>query len=157
MCLLNVVPFASLQNIWGFSFIILNYAPVYSNACCRYLHRFSYYTRSNNSTPVNSGGSNPIASWHKTKWVNITYLLTFCYSNLSNGVLGFDCEWVNDGPVALLQLATFNGVCALFRIGKIGFIPFKLKVYRRISFCEYSAHISLIHGNRNEVYFLRSY
>lgn len=47
--------------------------------------------------------------------------------NLSNGVLGFDCEWVNEGPVTLLQLATFNGVCGLFRIGKIGYIPYKLK------------------------------
>ncbi|XP_014469574.1 PREDICTED: exonuclease 3'-5' domain-containing protein 2 isoform X2 [Dinoponera quadriceps] len=48
-------------------------------------------------------------------------------SDLSEGVLGFDCEWVNEGPVSLLQLATFNGVCALFRIGKIGYIPDKLK------------------------------
>ena len=47
--------------------------------------------------------------------------------NLSNDVLGFDCEWVNEGPVSLLQLATFNGVCGLFRIGKIGYIPPKLK------------------------------
>ncbi|XP_070154995.1 exonuclease 3'-5' domain-containing protein 2 [Polyergus mexicanus] len=47
--------------------------------------------------------------------------------NLSDGVLGFDCEWVKEGPVSLLQLATFNGVVALFRIGKIGYIPLKLK------------------------------
>ncbi|KMQ87409.1 exonuclease 3 -5 domain-containing protein 2-like protein, partial [Lasius niger] len=47
--------------------------------------------------------------------------------NLSDGVLGFDCEWVKEGPVSLLQLATFNGVVALFRIGKIGYIPSKLK------------------------------
>lgn len=47
--------------------------------------------------------------------------------NLSDDVLGFDCEWVNEGPVSLLQLATYNGVCALFRIGKIGYIPPKLK------------------------------
>lgn len=47
--------------------------------------------------------------------------------NLSNNVLGFDCEWVNEGPVSLLQLATFNGVCGLFRIGKIGYVPHKLK------------------------------
>ncbi|OAD52035.1 Exonuclease 3'-5' domain-containing protein 2 [Eufriesea mexicana] len=47
--------------------------------------------------------------------------------NLSNDVLGFDCEWINGGPVSLLQLATFNGVCGLFRIGKIGYIPQKLK------------------------------
>ncbi|XP_051156640.1 exonuclease 3'-5' domain-containing protein 2 [Leptopilina boulardi] len=47
--------------------------------------------------------------------------------DLSNGILGFDCEWVNEGPVSLLQLATDNGVCALFRIGKIGYVPPKLK------------------------------
>ncbi|XP_066581261.1 exonuclease 3'-5' domain-containing protein 2 [Prorops nasuta] len=47
--------------------------------------------------------------------------------NLSHGILGFDCEWVNEGAVSLVQLATFNGVCALFRIGKIGYIPPKLK------------------------------
>ncbi|KAK0161502.1 hypothetical protein PV327_009965 [Microctonus hyperodae] len=44
-------------------------------------------------------------------------------SNLSDGVLGFDCEWVNEGPVSLLQLATHNGICVLFRLGKIGYIP----------------------------------
>ncbi|CAL7938298.1 unnamed protein product [Xylocopa violacea] len=47
--------------------------------------------------------------------------------NLTNDILGFDCEWVNEGPVSLLQLATFNGVCGLFRISKIGYIPEKLK------------------------------
>ncbi|XP_011165231.1 exonuclease 3'-5' domain-containing protein 2 [Solenopsis invicta] len=47
--------------------------------------------------------------------------------DLSDGILGFDCEWVKEGPVSLLQLATNNGVVALFRIGKIGYIPFKLK------------------------------
>ena len=55
-------------------------------------------------------------------------ILYFLHSNLSDGVLGFDCEWVNEGPVSLLQLATHNGVCALFRLGKIGYIPSKLKV-----------------------------
>lgn len=50
-------------------------------------------------------------------------------SNLSDGVLGFDCEWVKEGPVSLLQLATYNGVVALFRLGKIGYVPSKLKVY----------------------------
>lgn len=54
--------------------------------------------------------------------------LCFFDSNLSHDVLGFDCEWVKEGPVSLLQLATFNGVVALFRIGKIGYIPTKLKV-----------------------------
>lgn len=61
-------------------------------------------------------------------WSRKFCILFFFSSNLSEGVLGFDCEWVNEGPVCLLQLATFNGVCALFRIGKIGYIPDKLKV-----------------------------
>lgn len=49
-------------------------------------------------------------------------------SNLSEGVLGFDCEWVNEKPVSLLQVATLNGVCVLFRLEKIGCVPPKLKV-----------------------------
>lgn len=52
----------------------------------------------------------------------------FSYSNLSKGVLGFGCEWVKEGPVSLLQLSTYTGIVVLFRIGKIGFIPKKLKV-----------------------------
>lgn len=55
------------------------------------------------------------------------YAIQRIHCNLSNDVLGFDCEWVNEGPVSLLQLATFNGVCGLFRIGKIGYIPQKLE------------------------------
>ncbi|XP_033213604.1 exonuclease 3'-5' domain-containing protein 2 [Belonocnema kinseyi] len=47
--------------------------------------------------------------------------------DLSDGILGFDCEWVKEGSVSLLQLATDNGVCALFRLGKIGYVPPKLK------------------------------
>ncbi|XP_058805451.1 exonuclease 3'-5' domain-containing protein 2 [Phymastichus coffea] len=47
--------------------------------------------------------------------------------NLSDGVLGFDCEWINGESVSLLQLATHNGVCALFRLNKIGFIPLQLR------------------------------
>lgn len=47
--------------------------------------------------------------------------------NLSKGVLGFGCEWVKEGPVSLLQLSTYTGIVVLFRIGKIGFIPKKLK------------------------------
>ena len=30
-------------------------------------------------------------------------------------VLGLDCEWVGAGPVSLLQLATFSGLCILVR------------------------------------------
>ncbi|XP_015610219.1 exonuclease 3'-5' domain-containing protein 2 [Cephus cinctus] len=47
--------------------------------------------------------------------------------DLAYGILGFDCEWVNEGPVSLLQLATYNGVCALFRLSKIGYVPATLK------------------------------
>ncbi|XP_033757697.1 exonuclease 3'-5' domain-containing protein 2-like isoform X2 [Pecten maximus] len=45
-------------------------------------------------------------------------------------VLGFDCEWVFRGrrhPVALLQLATQEGVCALIRIFKMPTFPASLK------------------------------
>lgn len=45
-------------------------------------------------------------------------------------VLGFDCEWVFRGrrhPVALLQLATQDGVCALVRVFKISTFPASLK------------------------------
>lgn len=49
-------------------------------------------------------------------------------SDLTDNVLGFDCEWVNEDPVSLLQLATTNGLCVLFRLSKIGYVPGKLKV-----------------------------
>ncbi|XP_076164797.1 exonuclease 3'-5' domain-containing 2 isoform X2 [Ptiloglossa arizonensis] len=55
------------------------------------------------------------------------YAIQCIRCNLSNDILGFDCEWVNEGPVSLLQLATCNGVCGLFHIGKIGYVPHKLK------------------------------
>jgi hypothetical protein len=34
--------------------------------------------------------------------------------------IGFDCEWVNGGNVALIQLAFINKQCALVRLSKIG-------------------------------------
>lgn len=38
-------------------------------------------------------------------------------------VLGLDCEWVtigsHQGPVSLLQLASPDGICALFRLPKL--------------------------------------
>ncbi|XP_011498091.1 PREDICTED: exonuclease 3'-5' domain-containing protein 2 [Ceratosolen solmsi marchali] len=55
------------------------------------------------------------------------YAVQHIQCNLSNGLLGFDCGQINQGPVFLLQLATCNGVCALFRLNKIGYIPTKLK------------------------------
>lgn len=46
-------------------------------------------------------------------------------------VLGFDCEWVIVGgarrPVALLQLASHRGLCALIRLSHLGMIPSELK------------------------------
>ncbi|XP_059489522.1 exonuclease 3'-5' domain-containing protein 2 [Neocloeon triangulifer] len=54
--------------------------------------------------------------------------------------VGFDCEWVPNkvkgqrrNPVALLQLATPSGTCALFRLNKIGFLPEDVKVVLRDS------------------------
>ncbi|XP_046487671.1 exonuclease 3'-5' domain-containing protein 2 [Neodiprion pinetum] len=55
------------------------------------------------------------------------YALQRIRHELSDGVLGFDCEWVNDERVSLLQLATSNGLCVLFRLDKIGYVPGKLK------------------------------
>lgn len=47
-------------------------------------------------------------------------------------VLGFDCEWVTVGgarrPVALLQLASHRGLCALIRLSDLSVIPSELKV-----------------------------
>uniref|UniRef100_A0A1B0CQN3 Exonuclease 3'-5' domain-containing protein 2 n=1 Tax=Lutzomyia longipalpis TaxID=7200 RepID=A0A1B0CQN3_LUTLO len=46
-------------------------------------------------------------------------------------VLGFDCEWVTINgirhPIALLQLASHTGLCALFRLSHIKGIPLDLK------------------------------
>jgi len=46
-------------------------------------------------------------------------------------VLGLDCEWVSDDgrakPVALLQIATFSGLCVLVRLPVLGTIPNSLK------------------------------
>ncbi|XP_037076993.1 exonuclease 3'-5' domain-containing protein 2-like [Pollicipes pollicipes] len=51
-------------------------------------------------------------------------------------VLGFDCEWVTRGserrPVALLQLATLNGLCVLVRLCRLGpHVPDDLKALLR--------------------------
>ncbi|XP_055323361.1 exonuclease 3'-5' domain-containing protein 2 isoform X2 [Sitodiplosis mosellana] len=46
-------------------------------------------------------------------------------------VLGFDCEWVTVGgvrrPVALLQLTSHRGLCALVRLSHLQMIPSELK------------------------------
>ncbi|XP_050355123.1 exonuclease 3'-5' domain-containing protein 2 isoform X2 [Nymphalis io] len=45
--------------------------------------------------------------------------------------IGFDCEWVSEQrirhPVALLQLSTYDGYCALFRLSHMKSIPKPLK------------------------------
>ncbi|XP_037943336.1 exonuclease 3'-5' domain-containing protein 2 isoform X1 [Teleopsis dalmanni] len=50
---------------------------------------------------------------------------------IKNPVLGFDCEWITVNgkrrPVALLQLATDNGLCALFRLCHLRPIPVCLR------------------------------
>lgn len=47
-------------------------------------------------------------------------------------MLGFDCEWVTVGgvrrPVALLQLTSHRGLCALIRLCHLQRIPPELKV-----------------------------
>ena len=47
-------------------------------------------------------------------------------------VLGFDCEWVTVSgtrhPVALIQLASYTGLCALIRMNHLKKIPAELKV-----------------------------
>ena len=47
-------------------------------------------------------------------------------------ILGFDCEWSNFNnkaqPVALIQLASYQGRCALVRVGLMSSIPETLKV-----------------------------
>ncbi|XP_077295097.1 exonuclease 3'-5' domain-containing protein 2-like [Arctopsyche grandis] len=47
-------------------------------------------------------------------------------------VLGFDCEWVTKNgtrhPIALLQLASHDGFCALIRLSKIQHVPSELRV-----------------------------
>lgn len=46
-------------------------------------------------------------------------------------VLGFDCEWISKYrryPVALLQLSSNRGLCALIRLCKLKMIPEELQV-----------------------------
>ncbi|XP_045760722.1 exonuclease 3'-5' domain-containing protein 2 [Maniola jurtina] len=54
----------------------------------------------------------------------IVKLRTKCWEHHA---IGFDCEWVTEQgrrqPVALLQLSTFDGYCALFRLNQIKSIP----------------------------------
>ena len=47
-------------------------------------------------------------------------------------IVGFDCEWVNFNgktkPVALIQLSSYQGVCALIRVCCMSSIPVTLEV-----------------------------
>nr|CAD7600635.1 unnamed protein product [Timema genevievae] len=59
----------------------------------------------------------------------VTNMLRKSCTKLS--ALGFDCEWVTERgsrrPVALLQLASVDGLCALYRLCKVHYIPTQLK------------------------------
>lgn len=51
--------------------------------------------------------------------------------------VGFDTEWVYKGgkrnPVALLQLATYSGICVVLRLNYLQGVPLSLKVSQIIS------------------------
>ena len=42
-------------------------------------------------------------------------------------IVGFDAEWYNHGKIALLQLATPNGLCLLIRLNRLTVVPDDLK------------------------------
>ena len=62
-------------------------------------------------------------------WAMVLPMLTKDLSMLP--VIGLDCEWVSQdgktGPVALLQLATYTGLCVLVRLCNMATIPNTLK------------------------------
>jgi len=62
-------------------------------------------------------------------WISVLPILSKDLSLLP--VIGLDCEWVSQdgksGPVALLQIATFRGLCILVRLCKMSSIPNSLK------------------------------
>lgn len=61
-------------------------------------------------------------------------------------VLGFDCEWISQYrryPVALLQLSTHRGLCALIRLCKIKKIPDELQVWVIIFYYSFSLIIKI--------------
>ncbi|KAF7998414.1 hypothetical protein HCN44_009812 [Aphidius gifuensis] len=118
--------FFTLLITVGFVILI---SPFYNKIACKIKH-FWY----NNKYINGKFGQNTKKNFALDKIViadtleKCEYAVQYIQSNLSYGVLGFDCEWVNENPVSLLQLATFNGVCVLFRLDKIGFVPPNLKV-----------------------------
>jgi len=62
-------------------------------------------------------------------WAMVLPMLTKDLSMLP--VIGLDCEWVSQdgksGPVAMLQLATYTGLCVLVRLCNMATIPNTLK------------------------------
>lgn len=48
-------------------------------------------------------------------------------------MLGFDCEWVSEmggrRKVALLQMASYRGLCVLIRLSELETMPTPLKVF----------------------------
>lgn len=62
----------------------------------------------------------------------LTCLLSINRHAEEYNVLGFDCEWVTVGgtrrPIALLQLASHKGYCALIRLCHLQRIPPELRV-----------------------------
>lgn len=66
------------------------------------------------------------------KNILIFLYLSFSHSHCQKyNVIGFDCEWITVGgtrrPIALLQLATHQGLCALIRLCILKCIPIELK------------------------------
>lgn len=70
-------------------------------------------------------------------------------------VLGFDCEWVVVGnvrrPVALLQLTSHRGLCALVRLSHLQMIPFELKVWLRIYYSTFEVRMYEMMQEQNDL------
>lgn len=72
--------------------------------------------------------------WKNFWFINFQYhIINYFFRQCCElGVLGFDCEWVTVGgarrPIALLQLASHDGFCALFRLCRLKKIPPELRV-----------------------------
>jgi len=78
---------------------------------------------------VGSGGCSIHLVNTAADWAMVLPMLTKDLSILP--VIGLDCEWVSQdgktGPVAMLQLATYSGLCVLVRLCNMGNIPNSLK------------------------------
>merc|ERR1712136_72535 len=66
---------------------------------------------------------------HHSEWDHVHQTLFRDISRIP--IIGFDCEWVNfhgkTKPVAMIQLASYRGVCALVRVCCLSTIPMTLK------------------------------